>query len=360
MARAAQKPNPQTPLLAHAKMAMITFRRVFLIVILSLQVSAAPYAVTNMGPDFKNYIRQFRNSDFSDQWIGWKAFEKKYQYYFDEIICDSAEASCEDAKKRHLQNFFQQLPTFENSMWKIFDGAEAMSSVQVGRFRRAFPDVKSGTQVVFMPSLLLFNGMGGQKLNGHFALIIGADLAALRQNNMDVVFSHEFFHAYHFEKISGAPIYQTMASPLWFEGLATWVSFYLNPKASTSDILMNPELSAYYDSPVNVASMAKSYDSFLRESYEDEKSTLLKTEWFLGNGKILPHRRGYCLGFKVISELKRNYSVEELTAMGEVQYTNLMDVELQKIAATTGLAADISPPFVCARTSKINFLRPKF
>ncbi|HWU43580.1 MAG TPA: hypothetical protein VN132_09085, partial [Bdellovibrio sp.] len=212
-----------------------------------------------MGSDFKIYVNIYRNSKFDEQWSGWKVFEKKYQKYFDAAICDSSDGDCESAKKTHLKEFFTQLPNFESEMWTIFDNANILSDNQILQFKIYFPDTPTDVPIVFMPSLLTFNGKGGVQIDGTYTLVIGADLAALRKNNMKVLFSHEFFHTYQFGKLTGAPLFQTLASPLWFEGLAVWVSEKLNPEASDADILMSQDLATYCASNEHVIGMAKDY-----------------------------------------------------------------------------------------------------
>jgi hypothetical protein len=125
---------------------------------------------------------------------------EKYQTYFDQSICDSSFKDCEKQKRVRLDEFFTKLPSFEKAMWEIFKNADLLSRDQIQNFRRMFPDTKQDIPVVFIPSLLRFNGRGGLKIKGAYTLVIGADLAALRNNNMDVLFSHEFFHTYQFEK----------------------------------------------------------------------------------------------------------------------------------------------------------------
>lgn len=288
------------------------------------KAQSASYILVNMGPDFKIYIDQYRNSDADKRWRGWKEFEKKYQPYFDQSICDSSLKDCEKQKQDRLNEFFTKLPTFEKAMWEIFKNADVLSRDQIQNFKTMFPDFKQDVPIVFMPSLLRFNGIGGLKINGTYTLAIGADLAALRNNNMGVLFSHELFHAYQFEKLKNTPTYQTLSSPLWFEGLATWVSTQLNPKATEADILMNQELATFCASHANVKAMANDYKSFLKMSNESEKSKPINSAWFSANGEAVPRRRGYCLGLRAIAELTKKKRVGEILSLKESSFSDLL------------------------------------
>lgn len=294
------------------------------------QAFASSPVLINMGSDFKEYVKQYRNSSPVDQWQGWKSFESKYQIQFDSALCDSEDPDCEDIKKNRLKDFFIRLPSFEAAMWSIFDNAESLTASQMQQFKKMFPDLPDDVPVVFMPSLLTFNGKGGVQINGRYTLVIGADFAAFRGNNIKVLFSHEFFHTYQFAKIATAK-YQTLASPLWFEGFAVWVSRNLVPEASDTDILMNQNLADYCSSAESIKQMAQSYLPLLNQDYSANTSSEIKSDWFYGNGKVSPQRRGYCLGYKAIQNISAKHSLSNLTGLGESSFIPLLEEALKEL-----------------------------
>ena len=295
-------------------------------------VSAAPYQLINMGPEFNSFVLQYRSSSLDEKWAGWKKFESKYQVYFDAGLCESSDPACETKKKAQLEKIFSELLTFEIKMWDLFDHAEQLTAVQFGRFKKAFPDLQEDTPIVFMPSLLAFNGKGVDLLNGKAALLIGVDFTSMRGHDLDVLFSHEFFHVYQFTKLQGKEKFVTMSSPLWFEGFATWISTYLNPNASEAAVLMNAELADYCAIPGNIKKMAQEYLGLYQVGHDNQKYSDTYKEWFTASGTIQPRRRGYCLGLAVMREVMKTKRLPEITALDEKGFNPLVAKALAELA----------------------------
>lgn len=308
---------------------LVAFTSVLLV---GVQAQSAPYRLLNMGPEFRIYVEHFRNADANRQWNGWLSFERKYKKYFNEVSCDSLKPDCETSKKNRLREFFARLPSFETDMWDIFKNADALARVQVSKFRKMFPNVKNDIPIVFMPSLLSFNGRGGLKINGTFCLVIGADLAALRNNNMNVLFSHELFHTYQFEKLKNIQNYLSLASPLWFEGMAAWVSLQLNPDSTETDILMNEELAEFCHVKSNIRAMAQKFEPILKLKYVIAQTASIDSEWFAGDARTQPARRGYCLGLHAVSEIIKSKPIDELVSLNEIEFSVIVSKALTRLS----------------------------
>jgi len=307
-----------------------------LLIILSLVFGAAigqaaPYTLINMGPDFKTFVNQYRNSSLEEKWVGWKKFESKYILYFDNGLCESADPVCEQKKKTRLEKFFIELPKFEKKMWKLFERAEKLTTAQVTRFKKSFSDLQDDIPVVFMPSLLTFNGKG-VNLPTKAALMIGVDFTTLRGHDLNVLFSHEFFHVYQFAKLRGKPTFQTFASPLWFEGFSTWISIHLNPGTTDTVALMNQELGDYCAIQGNVQKLAKEYSGLYQVGSEDPKSPEYYKDWFTMGGSTQPARRGYCLGLAVIREVTKKKTIAEIVNLDEAGFSLLIVDALTNLA----------------------------
>ena len=273
--------------------------------------SAASYTLVNLGPDFKKFIQTSRDLPGEKKWQAWQSFESKYARYYEAVP---------SADPKSLSIFFERLPTFETQMWSFFDNANQITKSQLQKFVRFFPDLSSPVPVVFMPSILHFNGLGALNIEDHLTLAIGVDHAAYRNNDLGVLFSHELFHNYQFGKLKNKSIHKTMASPLWFEGLAAWVSLQLNPKAPLAQILMNQELANYCLSKEHIIKMASEYKIILRQPQEDQ----FLADWFQTNGQTLPKRRGYCLGLFTATEIMKNHSIIEVVSLEEKQFSKLL------------------------------------
>jgi hypothetical protein len=309
-------------------------KKLFIFVTLVLTTTlaqAAPYTLVNMGPDFKIYVNQYRNSSMDEKWLGWKKFESKYTLYFENGLCESADPVCEQKKKTRLEKFFEELPKFETKMWALFANAPKLAESQVARFKKSFPDLQDDIPVVFMPSLLSFNGKG-VNLPTKSALMIGVDFTTLRGHDLNVLFSHEFFHVYQFNKLRGKTTFQTFSSPLWFEGLATWVSLHLNPTTSDIVALMNQELGDFCAVSGNTQKLAKEYSALYQIPSEDPRYDESYKDWFTAGGATQPARRGYCLGLAVIREVTKKKTLAEITSLDESGYNPIVLEALTNLA----------------------------
>ena len=101
-------------------------------------------------------------------------------------------------------------------------------------FQEVFPDYRPATPIYFTVSLGHFDG-GTREVNGHPALLFGVDLIAGEYGanaKLSVLFDHEIFHQYHESLgLTGGVSGGKLWGNLWEEGLATYVSWRMNPTA---------------------------------------------------------------------------------------------------------------------------------
>jgi hypothetical protein len=289
----------------------------------------APYQLTNLGPEFRQYVEANRNKSADERWTAWKGFEGTHAEFF-RSLCNSPGPECESKKKLRLETFFNLLPTFEAHMWTMFDAADEITAAQVTRFKEQFPDLADDTPIVFMPSILGFNGRA-TTINGKVYLLIAPDIVAVRQDDLNVLFTHEFFHIYQFGKLEGKKIFYTMGSNLWFEGFATWVSIHLNEGTSNTSALMDPKLAAYCGERSNLQTMAKEFSPIAHLNQNDVSANQVYLDWFTMGGTKTPTRQGYCLGLTVIRELAKSYDFHDLLLLDEEHFLPLMDEALASL-----------------------------
>ena len=287
--------------------------------------------ILNLGPEFKVYVDQNRGSEWDTRWSNWKVFETKYSSYFSEGLCASQSDGCEEKKKLRLREFFMALPRLEPKLWNYFQSSAEAIEVQRRAFKKEFVDFKDDTLVVLMPSLLGFNGRVATIGERH-VLLIAPDSLLDRADNLDVVFSHELFHVYQFDRIGKGEIFRTMASPLWFEGFATWMSIFLNPGTGDAPALMDDALAAYCSSPDHVSFLAKEYLSILSMKSDSPTVDTVYQRWFLLSSNTVPTRRGYCLGLQVMRQLTHSQDFKPLVALDESQFTPLVLSALENLA----------------------------
>ncbi|HTJ24602.1 MAG TPA: hypothetical protein VMA36_00420 [Candidatus Limnocylindria bacterium] len=182
------------------------------------------------------------------------------------------------------------------------------------RFLETFPDLRSGVQVYFMPSMLHFDG---QTNNG--VLRFGIDgIARFDGANADlgVLVSHELFHIYHAQVSpdvfgetgsGGAP---PIWRQLWSEGLATYVSSRLNPDASKSQVLLSTALGTL--PPADVQRLACAIAPALDAADGSRVAPFFDAGM---HPPQLPSRGGYLVGFLVARDLDVAHDLRALAVL---------------------------------------------
>jgi hypothetical protein len=214
----------------------------------------------------------------------------------------------------HIAWYLQDVVPYVPRMRKL----PAMLSTEIPsaeqRFLRTFPDLRSGVQVYFMPSMMHFDG---QTNNG--VLRFGIDgIARFDGGNADlgVLVTHELFHIYH-AQVSPAVFGETGSggSPaiwrqLWSEGLASYVSLRLNPGASRSQVFISAELGTL--PPTKAQSLACA----IAPALDDTDATRAARFFEVGpHSPQLPSRGGYMIGFLVARDLDVAHDLHALAVM---------------------------------------------
>lgn len=169
--------------------------------------------------------------------------------------------------------------------------------VYMQRFRGAFPDFEQKGAVYFIPSLFVFDGQSSDGV-----LRFGIDGIVKydeKDVNLGVLVSHELFHVYHAQAQSTVGAHPTgeFWESLWAEGLATYVSFRLNPNSTESEVLHESALAAL--PPADVMKMACAIAPVLDKS-KDAGAQFLDA----GSGPTnLPPRGAYLIGFLVAAKI---------------------------------------------------------
>jgi hypothetical protein len=128
-----------------------------------------------------------------------------------------------------------------------------------------------------------------------------------------------------------------MATPLWKEGFATYVSGVLNPNLSDAELLMDPVLAHSCDDPTAVSLMAA---DFLKVLATDGANSY--ADWFMMSGTTQPTRRGYCLGLRIIRTLAASHPVTEMVNWDEARFSLEASAVLQAWS-TNPKGSEVSP-----------------
>lgn len=301
------------------------------LVVLLAPARAADVRVINALDDFRTFRSQAQGKGFAEQERLWTAFEAKYPDVYQRIAFPRSDPGWEERRLAKLREAFARLPAAGGAIEAMMEGAEALAQRQAAAFRKTFPDLPADMLVVFVP-IATFNAAvrpaETMSVYGRAALVIGVDYVLDNRDVVDSLFAHEFFHVYHFGKLAGRPSNSTMASPLWIEGLATYVSAVMNPAVAPASILLDPAL-AEACTPANVRAWAKDYQQMLGQ---DASSPALQRAWFRSVSDAKPRRRGYCLGFHVARVLARGNSLQEMAAWDETVYQPRIAAALSELA----------------------------
>ena len=171
-------------------------------------------------------------------------------------------------------------------------------------FRHAFPDYRCETPVSFGISLYMFDGNQSSEAPGKPQMRFGVDLIALLhpQRELPAFFHHELFHIYQAQQL-GAEVPTDAEQPLWWalwnEGLASYVSWKLNPMLTAPEIFWSPrDMEAQLQPKLAEAARLLLADLDGHGGYG---------RWFMGgeNPPGLPSRSGYYLGYLMAIELDR-------------------------------------------------------
>jgi hypothetical protein len=198
-------------------------------------------------------------------------------------------------------------------------------------FCARFPDF-NGSQAEIYLMLSLFRFDGKIPHDNPRALFLGLDgLAKFHGASvpLDVILSHELFHLYHFQvnalpaPIDTIPLYRL----IWQEGLATYASASLNPKATMADVLLDPRLAR--DGPKYVPAVARALLTQL-ESTDDEATARYLS---YRRGSEIPSRMGYLIGYNIVARLAPTRSLTELARLRGQRLLSLMREQVRSLAA---------------------------
>jgi len=288
----------------------------------------ASYKVVNVMPSFWHFWEQSQTLDDAARV---RLFRELVLQPNKEVFEGFTGTSSDARLARYLVNVQPYIPGMRRFSQRVETELPRYGRV----FKRKFPDAKGIGEIYFMPNLLGGWDAGAGNPGGHPMLVFGVDsIVKLKKEgfNLATLFHHELFHLYHDQfhpewrdknRAKGEiPLYWLM----WSEGLATYVSKVLNPKASNDEILLPDEL---------VQNTEQQMPKLARELRENLDST--STDTFMNflsaspRRKDIPARCGYYIGMLVARELNRKHSLRELARLRDQQLRREIEVALIKL-----------------------------
>jgi uncharacterized protein YjaZ len=205
-------------------------------------------------------------------------------------------------------------------------------------FQHAFPDYRCDFTFYIAPSFGNLDGSAAT-VGGKYLIVFAPDfiprIHAL--SDLEILIDHETFHVYHHQAtgvFGAAEQLPTIEEALWSEGLATFVSWRMNPRVSLDTALIQPGL------PAAARPHLQSMVAELRQ-HLGKKDEVTYGRFFQGGNapEGCPSRAGYYIGFLIAQDLSKRYSLRQLAHLkGAVLHEAIM-AELDRIGAPPAVAA---------------------
>jgi len=287
--------------------------------------------IINLSEDYKVFWNKAKGQDFKEQLKLWDLHvESAYPKFYSQVIHDKKNSKkWIKRKEESAKKLFKKLPQIHPLIVKEFNQFSVTVEQQFTKFKKLFPDADlSPFKIIAAPSLLRFNGQSN-KIDDETILAFGMDFLALLKkepnsipamnyaHNADSFYGHELFHLYGESRvgIKTEEIDRNEAKlviSLWNEGLATYVSSILNPKASLAEQFMDHKLAE--SCPAKLEELKVKFRKDMRKPLYDTEDRAPYIRWFLlsSKDKSIPVRAGYCVGYFVVKDLAKTYTVSEM------------------------------------------------
>jgi hypothetical protein len=288
--------------------------------------------IKNFGKEFSEFVHNARADNEKEALKDWVKFvESKDPNFFSQVVGGSLENA--DWRPGYEKSFVRTLPYFrryESQIASEFARFEQKLVSAIESFSSIFPDFDiADTPIYGVPSLLRFNGQSAE-VNKRPILAFGIDTVVIFskepnlvpktqfRSNSDVLYAHEIFHIYHNRK-QGFSIEKLLQlgrliNAAWNEGLATYASQIVNPRASDGELLMDDVLAR--ECAANKSKLMRRFALIAQVKFGDSKSRDLYRDWFLLSSKnnTLPIRAGYCVGLTLVRKAAEKFSASEMAS----------------------------------------------
>lgn len=277
------------------------------------------YTVINLGKEFDIFWKSAKSKSFEEQVKIWdEVVEAPHQDLYDSLVY-SKKSSKDwlEKKTKILKEFFTDLPREYEANKRAFDSFEDTVAEQIKKYSAKFPDSKFTNKIYAVPGAT-FNGKADElSQTKETVLAFGINIMIEIDDDPDVLYSHEFFHIYHHNRLNiDEKTYVEkgkLTLPLWMEGLAVYVSKEMNPTKGDDKVLMSKDLPKVPQEDIKW--MAKEFLKNADAKSYDEKHPEIYQNWFNYGKQIrkdIPDRAGYLLGYHVVKEIGKKQSSYEM------------------------------------------------
>lgn len=276
--------------------------------------------VINWGDNFSTFWTQAKDLPFPVQLSLWdKIVEEPQKKFYSTVVWRETESpDSAQRKRKRLEQVFADYSRKSAEIQSNFRKFQTTLELEISKFKARFPSATFSLPIMAVPAPTFNGKTDSYEDNGrkHF-LAFGIDTLTIRDDNPEVLYSHELFHVYHGEasgiRDDGTAEDATLIDSLWAEGLATYVSHELNPSASMQAVFMD---SALADQPEEkLKYLAKEFLKVKNEMVHSKNHPEIYGQWFLLNkcpSSLAPCRSGYFLGYHVARLLREKFTLDEM------------------------------------------------
>lgn len=321
---------------------------------MTISTSSNALNFVSLKKNFINFVNLAQEKSIDEQVRIWVNEVESYEpEIFYKIYGISPGAIDLDRKRRERAlKHFPKLFELKTEIITEFNNFEQNILPVLEKLEQDNPDADFSNVVVFaIPSLMRFNGQVGPIIrNGKTitAVKFGLDMISFINqspgelvpglslvNDLPVLVTHEFTHALH-SLISDFGVlkeedFNTLAYPLWMEGIAQLNSQVLVPGTSYENMLMEKKLSLNCTS-TNVKKWASEYLNDLKIT-DSRKLDNSYSKWFNLSPKLKVSRAGYCLGYHVALMSSRDYSIYDLLRLSPRKVKEIVESILTEISS---------------------------
>jgi hypothetical protein len=277
--------------------------------------------VVSLAEDAAKFLAAAQGKPLEEQVALWDQFiEAPHAQLYAQVVWETASHS--DATARKARILAQRLPAYAAigaDLPRAFDRIERFALMEVPRFRERFADAPSDVPI-YLTLSPTFDAKGAILADPtpRVVLAFGVDSVVLFHDDLGIVFPHELFHVYHATVAGflndGVMPGTDLSTPLWGEGLATYVSSLFRPDAGDGNLLMQESLGDVPASQVPDLARAFLRDAGSRAVDRDHPEVFAR--WFQGGGPSVtpttPNRAGYLLGLHVVRLIARTMPLEQM------------------------------------------------
>lgn len=216
-----------------------------------------------------------------------------------------------------LLRFVDEFKSIEINFKELSGKLKVQFESSLAEFQKSFPDFKTDFEVCILHSLGIRAG-GPVEIQDKTVLMFGVDQMAkyFKFQNFSPFFQHELAHIYHSqhftpvnnEKYSKDAFYNF----LWREGLAVYISSVLNPDAREIEVFMVDSLPQKTNGVFRIIA-----SDLVEKLYSTDQKLIEKYFWTSSKDTVIPKTAGYFLGYYLVKEIAKDYSLIELVSLEE-------------------------------------------